>query len=255
MVRGLDRTNWGGAEELCSYTEWSCVREERNRMCRYVIENCTAPFVASGWEVGCGDYYNAAYGNVMTGQGLKDLAPDHIIRKSYEFHFETRGGADDISRHSNDQCALHYALLGESTNYLAKTDGVISLSEKGVCEWSPSANGIQGYIQKARDKDLIAEEIEALMMGEVMLPDNSAPTKPGPLQLGENPTGGHVVTWSRSKDDTPGSWVVGYDVYLDDQLTDRVYGTRFVGQLDATTITVRAVNVNGIASEGRSLEL
>ncbi|MEM9329218.1 MAG: hypothetical protein AAGA85_26380, partial [Bacteroidota bacterium] len=71
--KGLDRTNWGGSEELCSYTDWSCVKEERNRMCRYVIENCEAPFIASGWEVGCGDYYDANYGNVMTGQGLKQL--------------------------------------------------------------------------------------------------------------------------------------------------------------------------------------
>ena len=71
--KGWDRTNWGGAEHLCSYTDWSCLNEERNRMCRYVIDECPAPFVASGWEVGCGDYYNANYGNVITGQGLKKL--------------------------------------------------------------------------------------------------------------------------------------------------------------------------------------
>ena len=36
--KGYDRTNWGGADELCSYTEWSCLKEERNRMCRFVID-------------------------------------------------------------------------------------------------------------------------------------------------------------------------------------------------------------------------
>ena len=26
------------------------LNEERNRMCRYVIEHCPAPFIASGWD-------------------------------------------------------------------------------------------------------------------------------------------------------------------------------------------------------------
>ena len=60
--KGYDRTNWGGADKLCDYTDWSCLNEERNRMCRYVIDHCPAPFMASGWEVGCGDYHNANYG-------------------------------------------------------------------------------------------------------------------------------------------------------------------------------------------------
>lgn len=157
--KGLDRTNWGGAEELCSYTDWSCVKEERNAMCRYVIENCPAPFIASGWEVGCGDYYNTNYGNVMTGQGSKDLSDDHVIRKSYEFHFKFREGAADISCHSNDQCATHYAIRGESNNYVAVKNGKITLSEEGVCTWKEQDGGVQGYIQKNRDKNLIAEEI------------------------------------------------------------------------------------------------
>jgi len=47
--KGYDRTNWGGADALCSYTSWSCLNRERNDMCRFVIENCPAPFIASGW--------------------------------------------------------------------------------------------------------------------------------------------------------------------------------------------------------------
>lgn len=88
---GFDRTNWGGSETLCSYTDWSCLNTERNKMCRYVINHCPAPFVASGWEVGCGDYYNANYGNVITGQSLRKLDTTHILRRSYEYHFLTRG--------------------------------------------------------------------------------------------------------------------------------------------------------------------
>ena len=134
-------------------------------MCRYVIENCPAPFVASGWEVGCGDYHDANYGNVMTGQSLKDLDARHIVRRSYEYHFQQRGGDEDISRHSNDQCALHYAIRGEGENYVAQLGGKINLSEAGVCTWEASAEGHQGYIQKKRDKNLIAKEIDELMMG------------------------------------------------------------------------------------------
>ena len=68
--KGWDRTNWGGADHLCSYTDWSCLNSERNRMCRFVIENCPAPFMASGWENGNGDYFNTNNGNVMSGQGF-----------------------------------------------------------------------------------------------------------------------------------------------------------------------------------------
>ncbi len=142
--KGLDRTNWGGADALCSYTSWSCLNEERNRMCRYVIENCPAPFMASGWEVGCGDYHDAGRGNVMTGQGLKKLPERHIARRSYEHHFATRGGAEKIDRHSNDQCALHFAVMGEGENYRAFTNGDIDLSPRGECSWQASKSYRQG---------------------------------------------------------------------------------------------------------------
>ena len=250
--KGLDRTNWGGAEELCSYTDWSCVREERNRMCRYVIEHCPAPFVASGWEVGCGDYYNANYGNVMTGQGLKQLPADHIIRKSYEYHFDFRGGSKDISRHSNDQCALHYAILGESNNYVAKTGGIIKLSEKGVCTWSADAKGLQGYIQKSRPKEEIAAEIEALMMGEVMAEDESRPTAPQNIHYSTK-NGKQVLSWKAGSDNSPGSWVIGYNLYVNGKQLARLNGTQYVGTLPKGEVEIRSVNVNGLESEGAKL--
>lgn len=250
--KGLDRTNWGGAEELCSYTDWSCVREERNRMCRYVIDHCPAPFIASGWEVGCGDYYNANYGNVMTGQGLKNLATNHIIRRSYEYHFDYRGGSEDISRHSNDQCALHYAILGESNNYVAKTNGIINLSEKGVCTWTANAKGLQGYIQKSRSKEAIAKEIEALMMGGVMAGDDSRPEAPQNIrQVKAN--GRSVLKWDHARDNSPGSWVIGYNLYVDGKKMARLNGIQYVGDLPHGEIEIRSVNVNGLESESGKL--
>ena len=246
--RGFDRTNWGGSDQLCDYTDWSCLNEERNQMCRYVIENCPAPFIASGWEVGCGDYYNAEYGTVFTGQGLKDLAPDHIIRRSYEYHFAMRGGDEDISRHSNDQCALHYAVLGEGENYKAYNRGLIQLSETGVCSWDPSVDRGQGYIQKNRPVEKIAEEIESLMMGPIPELDTSAPEIPANIRLVEK-QGQKVLRWDAAKDDTLGSWVIGYDVYKDDELITRVYGTQWT-DFDATigNYKIRAVNASGASS-------
>ncbi len=250
---GYDRTNWGGADQLCSYTSWSCLNEERNRMCRYVIEHCPAPFMASGWEVGCGDYYDADYGNVMTGQGLKQLDSTHIVRRSYEYHFRFRGGDDDISRHSNDQCALHFAVLGAGNNYRAYENGRIELSEAGVCKWDPDTDRQQGYIQKNRDKDLIAAEIEDLMLGEPLDRDLSPPTTPTKVSFLRTKEK-CILTWSPSYDATIGSWVVGYRVYYNGSPVRTVYGTRFVTRslslVDQEKYEIKAINVSGVESKG-----
>lgn len=249
--KGYDRTNWGGADKLCDYTDWSCLNEERNAMCRYVIENCPSPFMASGWEVGCGDYYEANYGNVITGQGLKDLDTTHILRRSYEYHFITRGETKEISRHSNDQCALHYAIRGEGQNYVAVKNGKINLSRAGVCTWQASKSHHQGYIQKARHKDLIAEEIEALMMMSLPEVDMTPPDAPQNLRI-ESKTSSARISWDASSDDSPGSWVIGYQVYVEDEPIAMAYGTQLIldeSFSEGTEFEIRAVNASGIESE------
>mgnify|MGYP001791647824 CR=1 FL=1 len=247
--QGYDRTNWGGSDLLCEYTDWSCLNQERNEMCRYVIEHCPSPFVASGWEVGCGDYYNANFGNVMTGQSLRKLDTTHILRRSYEYHFVTRGETEDISRHSNDQCALHYAIRGESNNYIAYTNGKITLSESGVCNWDESLNNQQGFIQKNRHKDSIASEIEELMMMTPAEVDMTPPAKPTNLVV--DTTSGKI-SWEASIDKTKGSWVVGYNFYLDDKLFTTAYGTQLVLQDElqpGVELELRALNSAEIESE------
>jgi len=253
--KGFDRTNWGGSNLLCSYTDWSCLREERNRMCRYVIANCPAPFIASGWENGNGNYYNANNGDVITGQGLKKLADDHIVRKSYEYHFQYRGGADNIRRHSNDQCALHYAIRGEEENYKAYTNGTITLSENGTCIWDPGVNTKQGHIQKNREDALIAEEIEALMMQEVPTLDMSPPTVPQYIKWIEQGSK-RAIIWEASIDDTPGSWVIGYNVYKNGTLAQQVYGTQFFPEtpLGKDVYEIRAINASGTESDASRLK-
>ncbi len=246
---GYDRTNWGGSDTLCSYTDWSCLNVERNRMCRYVIQHCPSPFVASGWEVGCGDYYNANYGNVITGQGLRDLDTTHILRRSYEYHFLTRGETRDISRHSNDQCALHYAVRGEGDNYTAFTNGQITLSENGTCTWEASINKSQGFIQKKRDKDVIAAEIEALMMMPVQEVSLAQPSPPQQITLDQV---NKKIIWKKSVDPSQGSWVIGYNIYLGDHYLKTAYGTQLVIDEQITkagTLSIKALNSSGIESE------
>ncbi len=246
--KGWDRTNWGGSEHLCSYTDWSCLNEERNLMCRYVIENCPAPFMASGWENGNGDYFNANNGNVMTGQGLKALPDDHIIRVGYEKYFEYRRGAHDISRHSNDQCALHYAIRGEGENYTAFTNGTITLTEKGVCSWEDTVDRKQGHIQKKRKDTLIAQEIEALMLGDVPELDETPPTRPQNIQLLEK-DGQKTLVWEACDDPDTGSWVVAYNIYKDGEFVHQAYGTKYVLGDASGVYEIKAVNASGTLSD------
>jgi len=244
---GWDRTNWGGAEHLCSYTEWSCLNEERNQMCRYVLENCPAPFIASGWENGNGDYFNTNNGNVMSGQGLKQLPKDHISRVSYEKHFEYRGGAESITRHSNDQIALHYAIRGEGKNYQAFTSGKITLSPTGECAWSAEDNGLQGHIQKIREDTLIAQEIEQLMMGDVPKLDVTPPTVPKNMRLVQMHEKKALV-WGASEDGDVGSWVVAYNIYKDGSFLHQTFGTKFEIDDARGLYEVKAVNASGTES-------
>ena len=246
--KGWDRTNWGGAEHLCSYTDWSCLNEERNHMCRYVIENCPAPFIASGWENGNGDYFNTNNGNVMSGQGLKKLSKNHIARVSYEKHFEYRGGAASITRHSNDQIALHYAIQGEENNYTAYTDGTITLTQNGECFWDDTKNRQQGHIQKKREDRLIAQEIEVLMMGAVPKLDKSPPTIPKNIKLVRN-NGQNTLVWKPSEDLDRGSWVVAYNITKDGTLIHQAYGTKFTFDGAPGTYKISAVNASGTVGQ------
>lgn len=249
--QGHDRTNWGGSDALCGYTEWSCLNKERNEMCRFVIENCSSPFVASGWEVGCGDYHNAKRGNVMTGQALKQLDDNHIVRRSYEFHFAARGGDANIDRHSNDQCALLYAIRGEGKNFEAHLNGKISLSKKGDCQWVPTPDGRQGYIQKKRSKEKIAAEIESLMMAQRTPADASPPPRPTNV-MAKVFNNDHWITWSASNDSNRGSWVTKYHVYQNGTLIGTAFGTRFRVEPNrlGKPLEVRAVNASGAESRG-----
>ncbi|MEM8901783.1 MAG: hypothetical protein AAGC85_26985, partial [Bacteroidota bacterium] len=169
----------------------------------------------------------------------------------------TRGETENISRHSNDQCALHFAIRGERNNYTAYPNGKITLSESGVCTWEENTGFRQGYIQKARDKDLIAEEIEALMMQEIPEIDMSPPSVPQELVM-EKAEGQIRLSWEAAEDDTEGGWVVAYHLYVEDELVKVSYGIQAFLPLSLVSkgeFELRAVNAAGIESESTFLTL
>jgi enterochelin esterase-like enzyme len=247
--RGVDRANWGGSDPLCAFYDWACLNPSRNELTRYVIDESPVPFIASGWEVGCGDFHDAGQGTVNTGQALKGQPADHVIRRAYEHHYASRGGDEDITRHSNDQCALLYAVRGARDYFTEHLDGAITLGEDGTTEWSSAPDRGAGYIRKKASPAVLEEVIEGLMIAPVAEADLSPPDSPRGLTA--TPTGEGVwLEWSPAEDPTPGSWVVRYDVSRDGHPIGRAHGTRF---LDAGADadhewSVAAVNTNGLPS-------
>ena len=149
------------------------------------------------------------------------------------------------------------AIRGERNNYTAYPNGKITLSESGVCTWEEVNGFSQGYIQKARDKDLIAEEIETLMMQEVPEVDMSPPSVP--LELAMEKGDGQVkLTWEAAEDDKEGGWVVAYRIFVEDEWIATAHGTQaFLDseKLSGSTLEVRAVNASGLESESAWLSI
>ena len=108
---------------------------------------------------------------------------------------------------------------------MAQRDGKITLSEAGECTWEATASGNQGYIQKKRDKNLIAKEIDELMMGAVPELDETSPTPP--QNLGFHKRSGKIfLHWDPAYDETEGSWVVAYHIYYGKKQVGIAYGTQ-----------------------------
>ena len=255
--KGYDRANWGGSDKLCPSYSWACLDKERNAMVRYVLEHCQAPFIASGWEVGNGSFNNLGYGTVWTGQGLKQLPANHIIRRGYEYHFKHRENSDKISRHSNDQCALHFALCGEMENYILHENGTIHLSETGACTWKPKPDNNQGYIQKKRDADSIARDIEALMMSDVQEMDTTPPEAPRGLSY-KKKENIFIIHWEEAQDKSTGSWVAYYNVYQDGKLVGKSYGRKYIHFPEpkkGLKFEITSVNVNGLESNKSLIDI
>ncbi len=255
---GFDRTNWGGSDELCRDDRtWACLVEEQNRLTRYVINNCPVPFVASGWENGNGQFNGAEQGDVRSGQRLKELAADHIVRVAYEKHFETRGGSHKIDRHSNDQCALLYGARGAGDYYTPHINGTITLTETGETIWEQTPGGIQGYVEKLAPDLEIAALIENLMLAEVAPADTTPPTAPSHVRLART-VGQTVLHWRAAEDDTKGSWVAYYNIYSGSEKIARAHGLRWVlpdrDGAQFGTLSVTAVNVNGVEGPAAVME-
>ena len=152
---------------------------------------------------------------------------------------------------SNDQWALHYAIRGESNNYKAYTNGKITLLEDGVCIWDPNIDRKQGHIQKNREDDLIAAEIDELMIAKIPDFDTTPPTAPKNISHSKKDSK-LTLYWDASLEDTKGSWVVAYNIYLEDELVGQAYGTKYTGDYTKKgkkKFEIRAINASGTLSK------
>ena len=127
---------------------------------RYALENWPSPIVFSGFEIGH---------RIITGPAMLPLpsgpGPDgHIIRRAYELHRSLEGG-----RHSWDQAAVLYAVRGidggtAANHWTLSSPGRIQLASDGSNSWMTDEEGWQRYKIERRNPDLIANEIESLMI-------------------------------------------------------------------------------------------
>ncbi len=133
---------------------------------KYVLRNWPTLVVFSGFEIGQ---------RIITGPAMLSLpvgpGPDgHIIRRAYELHGSLVGG-----RHSWDQSAVLFAVRGidggRAENYWNLSPrGRIQLAGDGSNTWIEDEEGLHRFKVEQRDPDLIAKEIERLMIsGETVI--------------------------------------------------------------------------------------
>lgn len=115
----------------------------------------------------------------------------------------------------------------------------------------------QGYIQKKRDKNLIADEIESLMMGQVPALNQNSPYEPLNLkyEILENKL---VLRWNHSISDQSGSWVTSYTIYSDNKKVYTSYGNLWIPSIldqGHHLFEVKAVGASGIESEAAMISI
>ncbi|MEL6108335.1 MAG: hypothetical protein AAFU85_20095, partial [Planctomycetota bacterium] len=116
--------------------------------------------------------------------------------------------------------------------------------------WQATPNRGQGYIEKRRSKDLIAKEIEELMMGDRPDLDRTSPAPPTGV-VEQRRDDRRWLTWTAADDPDSASWVVCYRVYAGETLLGTAYGTQFLVESSVPptrALEVRSVNASGTES-------
>ncbi len=126
----------------------------------YAIAHWPTPIVFSGYEIGV---------RIQTGRGLREAAKTSPVRRAYELYNQIS------NRCSWDQAAVLYAVRGASGQIdehwdLAGPGRVTVDPANGANTWQVDAKGRHWYKVERRSPELIAEEIERLMMHEPAQP-------------------------------------------------------------------------------------
>jgi len=92
-------------------------------------------------------------------------------------------------------------------------------------------------------------EIESLMMMPIREVDLVQPGQPMNFTFNR---ANNMLRWDKSVNLSKESWIVGYNIYIEDRHVKTVYGNQFLMDENiskGTKLTIRALNASGIESE------
>ncbi len=125
------------------------------------IEKWPTDIIFSGWEIGR---------DIYTGGRLHELPEDNPVRRAYQLF-------NDLQPHRSwDQAAVLYAVRGldggPASDYwdLSPPGRIVINPEDGSNSWRHDTNGTHKYHIARRAPNLLAEEIDALMMHQPSKP-------------------------------------------------------------------------------------
>ncbi len=131
-------------------TEWNFQQDAASAA--YVATYWPSDVVWSGYEVGA---------SVMTGGSLSTAAPaDDPVRTAYELYI-----GPNCSRPSWDVTAVHYAVWPDSGLFRLSPEGRNYVNDsRGENLWVEQPGGRQWYLIKQATDDVIAAELDRLML-------------------------------------------------------------------------------------------
>ena len=128
--------------------------EEFNVVCdvqasRNVAENWQTPKVYLGFEAGL----------VLTGiSNESGIGSEHPVKRAYELFTE------DGQRYSWDLLTVEYAVDDNCQHFKLSEPGCVRFDERGRTLWTPNQNGDDKYVILAQSPEIIAKDINALLI-------------------------------------------------------------------------------------------
>jgi inosine-uridine nucleoside N-ribohydrolase len=140
---------------------------------------------------------------VITGAGLKAAPAGNPVRRAYEARRYGARPSIEGGQPSYDQAAVFYAVRGPDPKlWREERGGQVIVDETGLTRWEPRANGRHMLVHRACEAEVLAGEIEALMVAP---PAKDRPAKDAAAT--DSPGVSHSAGFvSRSVDFSAGHW-------------------------------------------------